>query len=156
MCTSKDGTFFKKTGDITELKNKQGTMDAAVHFDIDERLYKKNDFRCLKPDSNKNPEKWSHYNMEEYRRAITEDQLKTVKEIKHDKYFFNFENPEIFKKMMDLKKGPKIWRKTFGFDFVSLDIWSFKCYEYCYKAEKRKFARKCRKDNGFFKCCFSM
>ena len=156
MCTSKDGTIFKKTGNITAERNKEGTMDAAVHFDIHERLYKKNDYRCLKPDSKRKPEKWSHYKMEEYRSAKTEEDLKKVKEIKHDKYFFNFEDPEIYKQIMDVKKGPKIWKKTFGFDFVSLDMFSFKCHRYCYKAEKRKFAKKCRKKNGFFKCCFSM
>jgi len=156
MCTSKDGTIFKNTGNITAQKNKEGTMDAAFGFDSHGRLYKKNDFRCLKPDSKRKPEKWSHYNMEEYRSAKTEEDLKKVKEIKHDKYFFNFEDPEIYKQMMHLKKGPKIWRKTFGFDFASLDMFSFKCHSYCYKAEKRKFAKKCRKKNGFFKCCYSI
>ena len=124
-------------------------------------MYKKSDYRCLKPSNTTKPDKWSYYDMEGFRAAKTVDEMKKVKEVKYSKYFFNFENPKVFKEMMDKKKGKRLWRKIYGFDFVSLNnkknqpVQNYECVRYCYIAERRKFARKCKKDGGFFKCCLT-
>ena len=79
----------------------------------------------------------------------------------YSKYFFNFEDPEVIKDMTDKKRGPKIWKKTYGYDFASVNanprqpVRFTECIKYCYKAERKRFARKCRRDGGFFKCCLS-
>ena len=63
--------------------------------------------------------------------------------------------------MTNNKAGPKIWKETYGFDFVSVNqnmkqpVKTYECIKYCYKAERKKFARQCKKDGGFFKCCLS-
>ena len=61
--------------------------------------------------------------------------------------------------MMDTKTGPSIWKETYGYDFVSLNadmtqpVMNYECTKYCLKAEGGKFAKKCKKDGGLFKCC---
>ena len=123
-------------------------------------MFKRNDFRCLKPSETKDPKKWSYYDMKGYREAKTKEELENVREIMYDKYFFNFEDPQIFKEMMDKNKGPKLWKKTYGFEFVSLNrkmnqpVENFECKRYCYKAEFGNFARQCKKDKGIFKCIY--
>ena len=57
--------------------------------------------------------------------------------------------------------GTKILKDTYGFDFVSFvpgsgKKWNpTKGWKNCLKGEYSKFARKCRKKGGIFKCCFS-
>ena len=122
-------------------------------------MWKHHDFRCLKPKENIESEKWPHYEMTGYRAATNEQELRQVKEIEFDKYFFNLEDPEVFKAMTDTKKGPEIWRKTYGFDYLAIVEGkkgygnNTKCFKDCFKAEQSKFAKKCKKDKGLFKCC---
>ena len=62
---------------------------------------------------------------------------------------------------LPISKGAKILKDTYGFDFVSLvpgsgKVWDpTKGWKNCLKGEFSKFARKCRKRGGVFKCCFS-
>ena len=96
--------------------------------------------------------------MKGYRAAKSRADLKKVKEVKYDKYFFNFEDPKILRKMTTGKHREQIWKRTFGFDFVSfLDkkdpVKYSKCAEYCFKEEYKGFADKCKKKGGLFKCC---
>ena len=85
--------------------------------------------------------------------------MKTVKEMPFDVNFFNMEDPDVFKRMRDSKKGPALWKKTYGFDFTAFvpgikshsDL--HKCHLHCLKAEYGTFAKKCKKEGGFFKCC---
>ena len=72
----------------------------------------------------------------------------------------NFEDPTVFKAMTDLENGVDIWRKTYGFDFVSFvegnssghaNLTS--CSLHCPEAEYWKFARDCKRRGGIFKCC---
>ena len=58
-------------------------------------------------------------------------------------------------------QGSGVWRKTYGFDFVfhnpgngsrSEDT---ECYLDCLRAEHSRFARRCRRRGGVFKCCMS-
>ena len=158
MCTTKYGTIFNKPSRNQQKskKNKNWILDAMEAFGNDQRLFKRNDYRCLKPSNTKRPEKWSYYDLEGFRAARTEDELNKVKEIKYDKYFFNFEDPWVFKRMLHPKKGPRLWRKVYGFDFAYVQnlnkqpVLNYGCMKYCYKAKRKKFARNCKKKGGFF------
>ena len=161
ICTNKDGTTFKESENYEENVNRDGKIDARYNYRTDQRLYKKSDYRCMKPSNRTKPEKWSYYDMEGFRAAKTRDELKKVKGVKYDKYFFNFEDPEVFKKLMHSKKGPRKWRRTYGYDFAYLQsnqkqpVMNYECLKYCYKAERKRFAKNCKKKGGFFKCCLS-
>jgi len=97
--------------------------------------------------------------MNTYRTARTQKELEKVEEISFDKNFFNLEDPTVWNAVRDPVKGPIIWKKTYGFDHVSLTEGregkanSTKCFMNCFKAEQSRFARKCRKGGGLFKCC---
>ena len=122
-------------------------------------MWKEYDYRCLKPKSKIKPEEWPHYEMNGYRNARTKNELDNVQEIKFDKYFFNFEDPKIFKEMIKGPKRKNIWKKTYGFDYVSFNDKKntphayIGCFKSCLKAEQKRFARKCKKKGGLFKCC---
>ena len=79
MCTTKYGTIFNKPASrYKEEKNKNWMHDAMGAFGNDQRLYKRNDYRCLKP-SNKTPEDWDYFDMKGFRSATTQEQLNNVK-----------------------------------------------------------------------------
>ena len=136
-------------------------VNSKIGFEADLKMWKYYDFRCLKPISNVNPEDWPHYEMNGYRLAKTKEELESVQEIKFDKNFFNLEDPHTFKKMMKGFEKENIWKKTYGFDFVSFNDRKnsrsalTQCYINCFKAEQKRFARKCKKKGGLFKCCMS-
>ena len=143
---------------MTQQRNKSQTINAKFGFETDQKMWKNNDYRCLKPNLNLKPEEWPHYDMKGYRKASTKEELENVKEIKYDKYFFNFEDPKIFKEMMVGNRRKHLWKKTFGYDFVyfhdTKNLYSMlPCHTYCLKAEHARFARKCKEKGGLFKCC---
>ena len=124
-------------------------------------MYKKEDFRCLKPKKGIPSAKWPHYEMKAHRKARTKQELDAVKEIPFDKYFFNFEDPKVFHDMTESKpsKKLKIWKRTYGFDYLS-KINGLKsdgdlspCWKHCLKAEYGEWAKKCKAEGGIFKCC---
>ena len=122
-------------------------------------MYKSPDFRCLKPNSSTPTAQWSHYEMTGYRESKTKQELENVMEIPFDKYFFNFEDPTVWKEMTDPEKGIAIWKRTYGFDFGALtqglggNANTSECQQHCLEAEYGDFAKKCQKNGGFFKCC---
>ena len=73
-------------------------------YSVDDLMYKKYDFRCLKPKKGMPSKKWPYYEMHGFRAAKTQEDLKKVIEIPFDKYFFNFEDPEVLDKMTNGKK----------------------------------------------------
>ena len=97
--------------------------------------------------------------MKEYRKASTEEELNKVELIPYDRNFFNVEDPKVFKDLMIGKNRNKIWKRTYGFDFVSVKpskkqpVKHFSCMKYCLKSEFGNFAKQCRKKGGLFKCC---
>ena len=149
------------SGSMKGQKSERGKFDATFAYFNDMRLFKQNDYRCLKASNSVKPEKWPHYEMKGYRNAKTSEDLEKVKEIEYNKYFNNFEDPKVFKEMMNTKKGSKLWQKTYGFDFFSFNhrrkqpAMDYYCFRYCYKEERGEFARYCRKEGGFFKCCLA-
>ena len=113
MCTTEQGTYFIGSQNLSNHKDKQQKVTAVIGFETDLKMWKHYDFRCLKPKTKLKPEKWPHYEMIGYRAATTKKELEKVEEIKFDKYFFNFEDPKIFKDMIKGKKRKKIWKRTY-------------------------------------------
>ena len=101
--------------------------------------------RCLVPYSDKDPKKWKTYEMHDYRKASSEEELKRVDQFKHDNNFLNMEDPKVFKYFTKSTKSLKnAWMKTYGFPFVAQPyvtlpptnetnklINSTKCWEKC-------------------------
>ena len=102
MCTTALGTVYKESIGFSSLES--GFIDAKSGFNTDQKMWKVNDFRCLKPKEDVNPEQWPYYEIHGYRAAKNKEELENVKEIAFDKYFFNLEDPRIFMEMM---KGAK-------------------------------------------------
>ena len=159
MCTSEEGTIYKGFENIGD-ENIQD-VNAKIGFETDRKMWKKGDYRCLKPKENLEPENWPHYEMKGFRSANTKEQLNNVMEIEFDKFFFNLEDPTIFKQMVIRDKRESLWKKTYGFDYVSFNdkegskTYKTNCFVNCLKAENRKFAKRCRREGGLFKCCMT-
>jgi len=142
-------------------------MDAVHELRAMNLMYKGYDNRCLKPNDSKDPELWDHYDPDDFYHATSQEMLDKAKIQKFDKNFFNFEDPEVYHRFLD-PNSTEIWRQTYGFDntciykvfsgnlpedklpFVRCNVES---YKKCMKASKSSFAKKCRSDNGLFKCC---
>ena len=160
MCTTPDGTYYKDSEQVGDISG--GEVDAMIGFGMDRTMWKNRDFRCLKPKSKLEPEYWPHYEMKGFRAAKTKDELENIEEVEFDKFFFNLEDPKVFNEMVKGENRKKVWKKTYGFDFVSFNdrnesgMAFTKCYKHCLKAEYKEFAKKCRKNGGFFKCCMTM
>jgi len=73
--------------------------------------------------------------------------------------FFNSINSAMYRKALYFKQHTKDFLKTWveqlGFDTChKIDNYNVdKCHADCKKQEKSKFAKKCKKDGGLFKCC---
>ena len=104
-------------------------------------MYKDWDYRCLVPYSNKDATKWKTYEMHDYRKASSEEELKKVDRFKYDNNFFNWEDPKVLKYFTkNTNSVKKAWKKTYGFPYVSLITWAgkniapqnfTKCFEKC-------------------------
>ena len=68
---------------MTGSKNK--ALGAIAGYSLDMHLYKKPDFRCLKPKPDLPYSKWPHYDMPQFREAKTEEDLQKVEEIPFNK-----------------------------------------------------------------------
>ena len=78
------------------------------------------DYRCLVPYSDKDPTKWKTYEMHDYRRAFSENQLKKVDQFKFDNNFANLVDPKVLKYFTkSIKSSKKAWMKTYGFPYVA-------------------------------------
>ena len=120
ICTIGDKHIFKDTKKITdEIKNeKSKEIEAQTVFLTDREMLDPYDYRCIKPKEELPPHKWPHYHMPEFRAAKNIDELRKVEEVPFDKYFLNLEDPKVYKAMTDAKHGPKLWKKTYGMDFI--------------------------------------
>ena len=168
MCTQPPGdissTVFDGLPDL-ELDNQKNKFRANDIFFSTEMLYK-NDYRCLKPDSHKNPKKWQTYEIEAYRKAFSPEMLESVQTFAYNNYAYNFADPKVVRAFTkNDKNARKYWRKahgiyyattipgvkgTKGYDwFMNLTACTTKCIE----MESSKFAKSCHKKGGYFKCC---
>ena len=79
ICTTKYGSSFKFSNEsVTEGKEEgsySGTINAAMGFLTDMRMYKTFDFRCLKPNPKVPSKNWGHYEMHGYRAAASKEEL---------------------------------------------------------------------------------
>ena len=94
------------------IKDPQQRVSAKMGFEYDQKIWKNYDFRCLKPKHKLATEDWPHHEMKAYRLAKTKPERLNVKEIKFDKYFFNFEDPYIFKEIMERKEKGEYMEKN--------------------------------------------
>ena len=116
-------------------------VTASELFNSVQHIYKDWDYRCLVPYSHKNPTKWKTYEMHDYRKASSEEELKKVDRFKYDNNFFNWGDPKVLKYFTkNTKSVKKAWKKTYGFPYVSLITWDgkniapqnfTKCFEKC-------------------------
>ena len=60
-------------------------MDAIMGYTTDMKMYKYDDFRCLKPQPDLPSSQWPHYDMKQHRTAKTTEELNKVDEIPFDK-----------------------------------------------------------------------
>ena len=95
ICTTSNGTYYKDSDSLNEnaAANTQ-KLSAKAGYEVDMKLYKAPDFRCLKPLPMKPPQKWPHYDMPQFRQAKTAKELKQVKTHPFDINFFNLEDPK--------------------------------------------------------------
>ena len=70
-------------------------------------MYKQWDYRCLVPHSHKDPTKWKTYEMHDYRKASSEEELKKVDQFKYDNNFHNWEDPKVLKYFTKSRKNVK-------------------------------------------------
>ena len=116
-------------------------VTASELFNSVQHIYKDWDYRCLVPYSHKNPTKWKTYEMHDYRKASSEEELKRVDRFKYDNNFFNWEDPKVLKYFTkNTNSVKKAWKNTYGFPYVSLNTWdgknvspqnSTKCFKKC-------------------------
>ena len=116
-------------------------MTANELFNSRQDIYKDWDYRCLAPYSHKDPTKWKTYEMHDYRKASSEEELKKVDRFKYDNNFFNWEDPKVLKYFTkNTNSVKKAWKNTYGFPYVSLNTWdgknvspqnSTKCFKKC-------------------------
>ena len=130
-----------------------GTPNAVSGFSLDIPMIYFFDYRCLKPKNGIPSEQWPHYEMDGFRAAKTEEDLENVLEIPFDKYFFNFEDPEVLNTMTNGKdSGLEMWKTTYGFDWAgwvrgsllnngATQVDKFKRNKHCLEAEYGSFAQ---------------
>ena len=163
VCTDAMGTTFRDSG--AELNKTAAQprgsreVSAKMGYQVDMKLYKANDYRCLKPIAGRPSIEWPHYYMASFRAAKTESELQKAETIPFNVNYLNMEDPKVFKALTNPKSGADLMKKTYGFDFVALlggmggKANVNQCHQHCLRAEYGKFARQCKKSGGFFKCC---
>ena len=87
-------------------------------------MYKAWDYRCLVPYSDKDPTKWKTYEIFDYRKASSEEELEKVQQFNYDNNFLNWEDPKVLKYFTKSTQSmKKAWKKTFGFPYSSAEPW---------------------------------
>ena len=69
ICTNSTGNFYKDTEKekLSDAKNHQ--ISAKSAFEVDMKMFKGPDYRCLKPKKGVSSQKWPHYYMPQFRAA---------------------------------------------------------------------------------------
>ena len=109
----KKGTQFD--GFKLELKDQNNKKSAAEKYFRQDHRYKNDDYYCLKPYSDEDPQKWKQYNMIEYRKAYTQEALEKVQVYNFDNRLNNFVDPKVFKLFTKSKRSShKAWKETYN------------------------------------------
>ena len=91
-------------------------MNAVEIYNSQKSIYKNWDYRCLAPDSHKDPGKWRSYDMPAYRAADSREAMEKVATYKYDRHFNNWIDHKVMK---DFTQDPmKTWRKAYGFSWA--------------------------------------
>ena len=98
-----------------EISNLNET--ASQLFFSDDPIYKNWDYRCLAPDSDKDPEKWRSYDMSAFRTAYSNETLQNVATYKYDKNFNNWRDLNVLKNFVNEPR--KAWKETYGLPYAS-------------------------------------
>ena len=69
ICTTSTGTYYKDSEKEEIGDSKKGHISAKSAFEVDLKMFKGPDYRCLKPKKGVSPDKWPHYYMPELRAA---------------------------------------------------------------------------------------
>ena len=104
-----------------ELKDQKNKETASEFLFSEQHIYKNWDYRCLVPNSHKDPTKWKTYEMHDYRRAFDKETLKSVDQFKYDNNFFNWVDPKVLK--FFARKLKRAWKKTYGFPYSIARSW---------------------------------
>ena len=109
---------------LIELKDQKNKETASQFYNSEQSIYKKWDYRCLVPYSDKDPTKWKTYDMHEYRRAVNKKTLKKVTQYRYDNNFYNWVDPKVLKYFTKNKNSMKrAWRKTYGLPYNTPMVW---------------------------------
>ena len=82
------------------------------------------DYRCLVPYSDKDPTKWKTYEIFDYRKASSEEELEKVQQFNYDNNFLNWGDPKVLKYFTKSTQSmKKAWKKTFGFPYTTAMPW---------------------------------
>ena len=125
---------FCKTGQVShvahhnvqeiELRDQNNRQMASELFLSVQSIYEKWDYRCLVPNSHKDPTKWKTYDMHAYRIAFSKEALTKVQTFKYDPNFNNFIDPKVLKEYAMHPK--RTWKKSYGFPFTRTVYWDGK------------------------------
>ena len=89
-------------------------------------MYKQWDYRCLVPYSDKDPTKWKTYEIFDYRKASSEEELEKVQQFNYDNNFLNWEDPKVLKYFTKSTQSmKKAWKKTFGYPHTTAIPWDY-------------------------------
>ena len=172
MCTYPPGglesTVFDGLNGLN-LNSQKNKIQANDIFFSNGMIYKSEDYRCLKPYSHEDPNKWHTYDMEAYRKSFSPKTLDNVHSFKYDNNLHNFVDPMVLKKFTRSKKDSEAnWKRSYGYHYVknipgfhfkksifgvSLNINATSCVNKCNAIENSRFAQLCAQEGGYFKCC---
>ena len=177
MCTYPPGNKANTDFDMkhqTKMSNKISAKE--IFFSDHHKNYNDNNY-CIKPESHEDPKQWLRYELKGFRQAYTKEMLENTKKFKYDKYFSNFEDPEVFKlytknEKTAIKKFKKVYKNHFvsrvpgylssssyqrggNYTRPKLRVNYTTCIKKCIEMEKSQFAKNCEKARGYFKCCIT-
>jgi len=170
MCTFPPGDMKDTVYDGIENQNavnqKEKNQLLASDIFFSNVFYYVYDYRCIKPYSHPDPEKWHTWEVEGFRAASSEKMLENVQSFPYNKYMYNLADPKILEfASKNEKNARKFWKKGHGVNYVKrmpyinstegfpIFVNMLKCIKKCIKIENSKFAHSCRKKGGYLKCC---
>ena len=90
---------------------------ASQLFFSEEPIFKTGDYRCLAPDSHRDPEKWKSYDMPAFRAAYDKKSFAKVATFRYDKNFNNWRDSTVLKNFVDTPRS--MWEGTYGLPFAT-------------------------------------
>ena len=79
--------------------------------------YKNEDYRCIDPNSHRDPRQWGSFDMKAYRAAESKDTMKKVSTIRYNKNFNNWKDPQVLNAFVTDPR--KLWQQSYGLPYAS-------------------------------------